>query len=213
MRTFLFLIANGIAGFQDLAVGFATVALFSYMLGVDASFTTLGIGAILGVLPDLIDVVPQIIMGRPPKKGEDHHLTFFHRPLYMVTLVAFLGFLFDFAVGQYFWVIVAPLLVTYHYIHDTWSGIAWLYPFKIEYPIPGRGWVLPENCGSTPGHRIWINKFWYYGSTLARREVFIGSLALAFGAYLEYGLFLCVLAFVLPWLFVYIYWNFTKTHI
>lgn len=212
MRTALFLIANGIAGFQDLAVGAGAVALVGYVFQVEVSLPMLLVGALLGVLPDLFDVVPQILIGRPPKKGEDHHLTFFHRPLYMIPLVTFFGLLADtFFSGQYLWTLIAPLLVTYHYIHDTWAGIAWLYPFKREYPIPFRGWVAPEKCGNTPGHRIWIDQYWFYGSVFAIREVFIGSIALTLGAFLTYGLSIGLLALLVPLILTLAYWGITKT--
>jgi len=211
MRTLLFLIANGIAGFQDLAVGIGVVALYAYFSDMEVSLAMLAMGAVLGVLPDLFDVVPQIILGNPPLKGEDHHLTFFHRPLYMVPLVAFAGLVLDsFFIGHIFWTVIAPLLVTYHYIHDTWAGIAWLYPFKREYPIPGRGWVAPEKCGTTPGHRIWIDTYWYYGSMFALREVLVGTIALLFAGILHYGLTVGIAVFLLPWLGVGAYWGITK---
>ena len=126
---------SGHAGASILAAYVVERCVF----GNQATPLTLGLSAIVGLLPDLDGLVTMIIKRqRPSQQKLRHHQSWSHTPLFFVGLTLLLALLTS---AQH--AILFGVLTLVHLLLDSWStddGIMWLWP------LSRRQWALfPRN--------------------------------------------------------------------
>ncbi len=157
----LALAADAMAVFLDLMVGALIAYSFShYWFGAPPPVWHLGVGAVLGFLPDL-DAFRMFFKKGVITATGDHRLSLMHRPLIMLPLCTFVASL----CGEY-WAVMTFLCLLWHYVHDSrWlsvSDIAWFYP--ISNP------ELPYM-----DHPVWRDMYWLRPSSMSLTEVMLGT--------------------------------------
>jgi hypothetical protein len=178
----LHLMANGFAATLDWVMGVFLVWTLGQMWPYELAWHHYALGAFLGILPDL-DFIHRALFA---KKGEgltDHHDSLMHRPAFMLTLAAMLGYVF----GGEFWAVAAPTPIFVHYLHDTrglgGGGIGWLWPFsRKHYGISARGILVTKPREASmlwPDHNQWLEQEYLRPSNRAVTELYLASVMLA----------------------------------
>lgn len=131
MRAVLVPLSVFFAMLLDISAGAFTVLVAGMAVGYEVSIIECGIGSLFALSPD-IDCAWQFLRGRHARN--DHHQYITHRPIFGVSVALLLGGAYGVATGMWLWCAVAPLLVLWHYLHDTEGflgrGIAWLWPIS-----------------------------------------------------------------------------------
>lgn len=170
IRKLLALAADGMAGFEDLAVGAGIVLVMALVHGTGMSpWWHLFIGSFIAFSPDL-DLLLRL-------KGQrftgDHRDTFMHWPLPMLVGSAWIaGAIGSFWDQGMYWAEVTFLCLLWHYVHDTkWlnpaSDINWFAPF-VNKEMPYMN------------HHEWRERYWLQPSNMSGREIIVGTLITTF---------------------------------
>jgi hypothetical protein len=129
----ILLFGTGLAGSFDLAMGIFIVIITAKIQHVDITLLIIAWGMFFAVLPDLdllLDFVARIFWR---DWGRMHKKSILHQPLPIFCLVFFQIYLF--ASPFLFWIIVAPLALLTHYLHDIeeeGEGVQLLAPFSLK---------------------------------------------------------------------------------
>lgn len=178
MQKLRILIANGLAGSLDLAMGALIAAATLSSLGIEVELWHLAIGAVLGVLPDF-DIVGPILLGHEVEGN--HHTTLMHRPILVIPAAALAAYI----LGGQAWGLVAFLCVAWHYVHDTpplsQGGIAWLWPLDSRY---WSLWGPKEPHAGHMDHHEWLRQNWMRVSAMLCMELGAGLMAITLALFI-----------------------------
>ncbi|HEX7724164.1 MAG TPA: metal-dependent hydrolase [Candidatus Paceibacterota bacterium] len=179
----LTLLAQCIARANILALDFCLGALIStYVVRAmhkGASWQTMLIGGILGVLPDFLDYFTQPLSKWIRGREYDHHLLPTHWPLLMIPVAGTFSWIHT---HDCTWVYISCGALGSHYVHDMigrYSGVRLLAPISFKY-FGTNGIEEPHHSKRARYMRShstqqWIDAYWMRPSTLCMTE-----LALAF---------------------------------
>jgi len=192
LEKLLFEAGIGMALFLDFAVGVLIVAAMSVTCGVEVQVWQVLSGGIRALVPDF-DIAWQIFRGK--YEGlEEHHTTWMHRPLFLLPVATFASWWFE---GT-FWAIVTFLCVFWHFVHDTKGfgddDLTW-------FRWRGKEWSLfgPRDRWSPIPLEHWLKTKWLVPSNRSLWEIAIGSVALAIGIGIHYGVQIGLLLAALVW--------------
>jgi len=174
LKKIFYLIATGMAMFQDLAVGAFIAAAVASLSGITIEWWHLAVGAFLAVLPDFDFVVPifRRLAGGKPVEG-NHHESVLHWPTFMLPVATALAWL----AGGSFWAAAAFTCLLFHYIHDAYTldpkdSLGWLFRLRPSY------WSrlgIEDETNTEYGE--WIEGWWLQPSKTSVLEIGIGSVA------------------------------------
>ncbi len=172
--------ANGWAAFLDFSVGTGIVAVMSMF---QASLLQICIGGALALLPDYIHIPWLLKVFRGEKITEDHHRTWSHRPVFILTGATVIAWHF----GGMLWADIAFLCVCWHFLHDYPFGdgfLNWFWPLKADHHVP-------------VDHEKWIEENWLTSGIKFKKEVGAGIAILVAALFLTNHRELAILAFII----------------
>ncbi|MCX6787204.1 MAG: metal-dependent hydrolase [Candidatus Kaiserbacteria bacterium] len=176
----LFLCGIAMAGFLDFAVGALLAVIVGGIMGISVNIWYLIIGGFLGQSPDLVEMAKARLKGKQAL-ANGHHESWDHWPILMIPLGTAIGF----AIGDWYWGIVAFLAILFHYNHDmeigNSGGIPFFAPFERRYFTWWRGFYDPQTSAMyKPETELepWIQQNWLHPSLMSFREMAFGSVAL-----------------------------------
>lgn len=207
MQKLLMFAAVGMAMFMDYAFGVLTIAGVSTYFGVPLEFWQVAAGALLALLPD-VDLIWPILSGNH-KAETAHHTSLMHRPIVLLPVATATAWY----LGGWFWATVTFICVFYHFLHDTKnfcdSGLEWFWPFsEKEWYFFGSEKPLPKL-----GVQEWIEDRWLRPSSRSVGEIGAGSLALAVGTGILYGMQVALIVVgvvILGTCMVWVLWYFVR---
>jgi hypothetical protein len=204
LNKIFYLVAVGLAAFQDLAAGAAFAAILGSMSHTPLEWWHIAGGALLSVLPDF-DIVPSIVRRVFGANAPDfnHHESVFHWPTFMMPVVTVVAW--DIA-GSY-WGILAFFGLFFHYLHDMSNmapedRIRWFFRLRPKF------WSAENREDPTQvPNDLWFKMFWMRPSTLAAREILLGSLFVGVATFLlTFDVITVFGAMIAVWVFVWGYW-------
>jgi len=208
-KKLLFLIGTAMAAFLDFSVGALLATIVGSVMGEPVNIWHLIAGGILALLPD----ITQITMSCFKKKQifiSDHHETFDHWPILMITIWTVLLFI----VGGRYWGVLTFLCMFFHYNHDMEignnGGIAFFAPFKWEFFTWFKGFYDPETSPIYRPENIlgtWVWENWLKPSTLSLIEISLGSAALAIATSMVVNYRVSILLFAFCWIGTILVWR------
>lgn len=111
----------------DLAFGLTAAWLLARFYGTPFPQTTLLLGAVFAVLPDIDFPIEWLSRGTVGGKKLGFHREITHYPLIYLPIIAMIAFL-----AGSFWAILLSLGLIFHFLHDSLGmgwGVKWLWPF------------------------------------------------------------------------------------
>ncbi|MBI4709166.1 MAG: metal-dependent hydrolase [Candidatus Portnoybacteria bacterium] len=198
------LIAAFFVALLDLSMGAAIFFLAAKITGHNISVLGYIFGALLAVAPD-IDLLSYL-----KKEHGRHHDQLIHRPAFAIPAGVFIGWI----AGGPFWACVAGLCLFVHFLHDTQTGIAWLWPFSLEYkslPFLKIEWQIIEKYAGK-GIAPYLDDFWLEPTKHSFWQLVPAVIILTLLVWLHfgspYGLYIALAFFIFSWIALLQFWQF-----